>query len=227
MRTLYHFPLSPFCRKVRIVLDEKQLDYERREENMWAPSEGFTQLNPLRSVPVFVDGSDPNDRAPTVLHSGTIAAYLDEVYPETPLIFGTPIERAEIRRLSAWFDERYDQEVGRNVFYEKIEKRYAGLGSPDMDLVRLGLRNIEYHLEYISILIEERNWLAGEVFSLADITAAAHISVCDYLGDVPWVHFPMAKDWYVRIKSRKSFRPLLKDRLPGMAPSRHYPNLDF
>ena len=86
MRILYHFPLSPFCRKVRIVLGEKKLDHELREENMWAPSEDFTQLNPLRSVPVLVDGSNPNDQAPTLLHSGTIAAYLDEVYPETPLI---------------------------------------------------------------------------------------------------------------------------------------------
>jgi glutathione S-transferase len=91
----------------------------------------------------------------------------------------------------------------------------------------LGLDNITYHLDYISLLIEARTWLAGDSFTLADIAAAAHLSSIDYLGDVPWMHFPSVKDWYVRVKSRPTFRPILQDRLPGMAPARHYSNLDF
>ena len=111
--------------------------------------------------------------------------------------------------------------------YEKIEKRLAGHGAPDLELVRLGLSNISHHFDYITLLMEERKWLAGDEFSLADMTAAAHISCLDYLGDVPWVHYPHVKGWFVRIKSRPCFRSLLKDRVPGLAPTRHYADLDF
>ena len=86
--------------------------------------------------------------------------------------------------------------------------------------MRAGLANIHLHLEYIAYLFERRNWLAGEALSLADIAAAAQLSVLDYLGDVPWDRHPGAKLWYSRIKSRPSFRPLLADRLPGLKPAR-------
>jgi len=227
MRTLYHTPLSPQCRKVRLVLAEKSLDCDLIEENVWKPSEELLAVNPLRTLPVLMDAPDDDEDPVTLSHGHSIAEYLDEVYPETKLIIGDSAERAEIRRLCAWFEERFDFEVGQNLFYEKIEKRLAGEGPPDMDVARIGLENISYHLEYVSSLIEKRNWLAGDEFSLADVTGAAHLSTIDYLGDVPWVHFPMAKDWYVRIKSRPSFRSLLSDRVPGMPPPRHYPDLDF
>ena len=227
MRTLYHTHLSPQCRKIRLALAEKGLDCELIEENVWRPSDELLAINPLRTLPVLMDAPDDDTDPVTLLHSQSIAEYLDEVYPEKPLIKGAPGQRAEIRRLCAWFEERFEFEVGQNLFYEKIEKRLAGEGPPDMDVARIGLDNINYHLEYISLLIEKRNWLAGEDYSLADISAAAHLSTIDYLGDVPWVHFPMVKGWYVRIKSRRSFRSLLADRVPGMPPPRHYPDLDF
>ena len=61
----------------------------------------------------------------------------------------------------------------------------------------------------------------------ADLAAAAHLSVVDYFGDVPWSDFPTAKTWYMKLKSRPSFRPLLSDRWPGMVPAGHYDDLDF
>ena len=70
-------------------------------------------------------------------------------------------------------------------------------------------------------------WLAGDALSLADIAAAAHLSAIDYLGDVPWSDHEVAKEWYARIKSRPSFRPLLTDHIPGLAPPKHYTDLDF
>ena len=63
--------------------------------------------------------------------------------------------------------------------------------------------------------------------SAADITAAAHLSSLDYLGDVPWDAHEPAKEWYARIKSRPSFRQILSDHVPGVAPPKHYPDLDF
>jgi glutathione S-transferase len=83
------------------------------------------------------------------------------------------------------------------------------------------------HLEYVSWLADRRRFLAGDFFSLADIAAAAHFSAVDYIGDVPWDDYPRAKEWYVRIKSRPSFRPVLADHIPGLRPPTHYADLDF
>ncbi|HET6222763.1 MAG TPA: glutathione S-transferase family protein, partial [Dongiaceae bacterium] len=98
---------------------------------------------------------------------------------------------------------------------------------PDSQAIRAGNANIHYHLDYIAWLADRRNWLAGDDFSLADIAAAAHLSALDYIGDVPWERHADAKDWYVRVKSRPSFRALLADALPGITPPAHYADLDF
>jgi len=76
-------------------------------------------------------------------------------------------------------------------------------------------------------LTEKRTWLAGDSFSLADIAAASHLSAVDYIGDVPWEEHQSAHDWYSRVKSRPSFKPLLEERIPGFTPSEHYENVDF
>jgi glutathione S-transferase len=75
--------------------------------------------------------------------------------------------------------------------------------------------------------VRQRNWIAGEQMSYADLAAAAHLSVADYLSDVPWTEDEAAKSWYARVKSRPSFRPLLSEMLAGIPPAAHYANLDF
>ena len=139
----------------------------------------------------------------------------------------TRSERAETRRLTAWFDNKFNAEVTENLVGEKLIKRYLGWGYPHAPAIRAGLQNIHYHLDYIAYLAERRNWLAGDDFSMADISAGAHLSAIDYLGDVPWDEHPEARLWYSRIKSRRSFRPLLSDALPGNPPPPHYADLDF
>ena len=93
--------------------------------------------------------------------------------------------------------------------------------------IRAGHANLPYHLDYLGYLVERRRWLAGDHFSIADITAAAQLSSLDYLGDVPWDTHEPAKEWYARIKSRPSFRPILADHMPGVPPPKHYADLDF
>ena len=135
--------------------------------------------------------------------------------------------RAEVRRLVRWFDIKFNGEVTENLVGQKLTKRYFGQGVPGGAAVRAGHANIHHHLDYIGYLTERRRWLAGDDFSLADITAAAHLSVVDYIDDVPWTEHVEAKDWYARIKSRPSFQPILQDRIPGIPPQKQYANLDF
>jgi glutathione S-transferase len=121
--------------------------------------------------------------------------------------------------------------VSNLLVVEKIYKRHMsvnqGGGPPDTQAIRAARSNIRYHLAYIGWLMRTRTWLAGERLSYADMAAAAHLSVADYLGDVPWNEDEGAKNWYARVKSRPSFRTILADTLPGMPPSATYADLDF
>jgi glutathione S-transferase len=222
MRVLYHVLLSPFARKVRLVLAEKNLEFTMKTEKVWERRPEFLALNPAGEVPVLIEPDG------TVLaDTDAIVEYLDEVYRDKILIGINPVDRAEVRRLCAWFDAKMNIEVTENLLGEKMVKRWYGQGQPNSSAIRAGHANLPYHLDYIGYLVERRRWLAGDHFSVADISAAAHLSSLDYLGDVPWDDHEAAKDWYARIKSRPSFRPILADHLPGVPPPKHYTDLDF
>ncbi len=222
MRILYHFWLSPASRKLRIVLQEKGLEFTPKVEKTWERRPEFLALNPAGDVPVLIEPDG------TVLaDAGAIVEFLDETYREKLLIGLNPMDRAETRRLAAWFDIKMNREVSELLLGEKVMKRLIGSGQPDSAAIRAARTNLGYHLDYISYLAERRRWLAGDHFSAADISAAAHLSALDYLGDVPWDDHEPAKEWYARIKSRPSFRPILADHIPGSPPPKHYADLDF
>lgn len=222
MRVLYHLPLSPFARKVRLVLGEKKLPFELQLEKVWERRPEYLELNPAGTVPTLVE-----ENGLVVPDSGVICEYLEEAYPDAPLLGRTRAERVEVRRLVAWFDGKFAREVTTNLLGEKFMKRLSGRGNPDANALRAGYANMRGHLEYLGWLSETRKWLGGDALSLADFAAAAHLSALDFAGDVDWSISPAAKDWYARVKSRPSFRPLLADRVPGVIPPAHYADLDF
>ena len=222
MRILYHLPLSPFARKVRLALAEKRIPFELRVERVWERRPEFLDMNPACQVPVLEE-----ENGLAIADSYAICEYLDEAYPDTPLFGRTLAERVEVRRLVAWFDGKFNAEVTRNLLFEKQMKRLLGRGNPDASAIRAGYQNLRPHLEYIGYLAETRSWLAGPRASLADFAAAAHLSALDYIGDVDWNLNEAAKDWYARMKSRPNFRGLLADRISGVAPPLHYADLDF
>lgn len=222
MRTLFHLWLHPFSRKVRIALAEKKLEFDLKVEKVWERRTEFLAMNPAGDVPVLIEPDGT-----TLTNSQVICEYLDEVYTDNTLLGEAPIQRAETRRLVAWFDRKFNVEVSENLVGEKMMKRFLKLGEPHGPAIRAGHANIHYHLDYIGFLTEGRRWLAGDDFSLADIAAAAHLSSVDYIGDVPWDEHEGAKDWYARVKSRPSFQPLLADHIPGFTPPKHYQDLDF
>jgi glutathione S-transferase len=222
MPTLYHLPLSPFCRKVRLVAAEKGIGVELVAEEPWTRREAFLLMNPASQVPVWVE-----DDGTTIAESAAICEFLDETVPVPGLIGETPADRAEVRRLVGWFDAKFHLEVTDYLYGERFMKRIRRTGHPNAAAIRAGRQNILYHLDYISWLCERRLWLAGDRLSLADLAAAGHLSALDYLDEVPWDHAEGAKVWYQRLKSRPSFRLLLADSIPGLPPPAHYSDLDF
>jgi glutathione S-transferase len=229
MPTLYHYPLDPFSRSVRLALAECGVEVELAEERPWEWRAEFLAINPAGSVPVLLMDDDIS-----ICGTEPIVEYLDEtgtglseggVFRPFP---GDALARAEVRRLVDWFHRKFESEVTGYLVEEKIYRRFAAGGqSPDMEAMRAGQANLRYHMAYLDHLAYGRNWLAGEEMSFADLAAAAHLSSLDYLGEVPWDEFERVKDWYVRIKSRPSFRPLLGDRVPGFMPAVNYADLDF
>ena len=221
MIRLYHFPLSPYCRKVRLTLAEKKLEVELVEERYWEPSAEFLRRNPAGKVPVLkID-------ARVMSESQAICEYLDEAYPSVPLMPRDADGRYEVRRLCAWFDDKFQVEVTSKLLHERINKKIMAQGYPDSKNVKFGAGRIKVHIDYLAGLLDQRRWLAGDVMTLADLTAAAHLSCLDYISDVDWNRSATVKDWYAKIKSRPSFRTLLADQVSGFPPPAHYADLDF
>ncbi|MBX9977293.1 MAG: glutathione S-transferase family protein [Alphaproteobacteria bacterium] len=223
MRKLYHHWLCPFSRKIRLCLYEKKLDFSLVFEPLWEMRPEFLRLNPENKTPVLIDLNGT-----TIVSNYGATEYIEETYPELPLFPESPAARAEVRRLLSWFDEKMATEVTLPLVHEKTIKRYMeGSRGPDSAALRNAKQAIHHHLDYMAWLIDRRRWLSGEVFSIVDLTAAAHLSSLDYLGDVPWENHEIVRDWYACLKSRPSFRALLSDRLPGIPPAPHYSQLDF
>ena len=221
MIRLYHVPLSPFCRKVRLSLAEKRLEVELIEERYWERDPDFMRRNPAGKVPVLkIDDV-------TLAESTAICEYIEERYPDRPLLPQDPVQRHEVRRLVSWFDDKFHSEVTSKLLYERVNKKITKEGYPDSKNVKAGARAIKMHLEYLGWLLDDRRWLAGPELSLADFAAAAHLSSLDYISDVDWTLNQTVRDWYAKIKSRPAFRSLLADVVPGFPPPQHYADLDF
>ncbi|MFQ5563055.1 MAG: glutathione S-transferase family protein [Parvularculaceae bacterium] len=219
-------PLDPLSRKIRIVLAEKGLPTKLVEVRPWEDAALLAKHNPAMTAPVLID-EPPTGGEIAVSPAPVIAEYLEEAYVQPALLPATSAGRAEARRLSAWFDDKFDREVNDFLLREAADKRICRPGRPDPERLRRGAEALVWHFDYLAWLLEQRRWLAGEKMCLADITAAAHLSSIDYLDAAPWRDFPNVKDWYARMKSRPSFRPLLEERIDGVAPPRDYANPDF
>jgi len=221
MLRLYHVPLSPFCRKVRLVLAEKKMDVELIEERYWDQSTEFLRRNPAGKVPIL------RHEGALLTESTPICEYIEELNPNPTLIPKDAKARYEMRRLVSWFDDKFHHEVTSNLLYERVNKKVSGQGFPDSKNIKEGARKIKYHLDYMAWLLEHRRWLAGDTMTLADFAAAAHLSSLDYISDVDWNRSSAVKDWYAKIKSRPAFRNILSDQVSGFPPPRHYNDLDF
>jgi len=223
MWQLYQFPLCPFSRKVRLMLAEKGVAHELVRETPWLRRDEFLDMNPAGQTPVLVE----DQKGTVLIDSGAICEYFEETIQKSPMIPGTAINRAEVRRLVAWLDDRLFSEVVGPLMEERMTKRLVSRDPPDTRILRDAMRTANAYLDYLDYLLDHRRWLAGPVLSLADLAAAAHLSVADYLGGLDWRGHKQTTDWYAVIKSRPSFRPLLAERMEVIAPPDHYDKVDF
>lgn len=219
--TLYHMPFCPLSRKILFGIKEKAIEIEECIEKPWSPSERLLSLNPTGGIPVFKDKD-------VLCRDDYVACeYIEEAYPHPSLLSALPAQRAHIRNIVSWFDEIFYQEVYLTLFYERTLKRHIEKRGPDTLILKKGRTVLMEHLVTINKMAEQYAYLAGKEFSWADVAGASHLSCIDYLGDIPWSTFPSAKEWYMKIKSRPSFRGFLKQSFPGISPAPLYAQLDF
>ncbi|MEO5866775.1 MAG: glutathione S-transferase family protein [Sphingomonas sp.] len=223
MWQLHHFPLCPFSRKVRILLGEKQVGYELVREAPWERRDEFLDMNPTGQTPVMTDPG----RGILLIDSMAICEYLEETVDKNSMINGTAVNRAEIRRLVSWFDTQFYADVTAPLLHERMIKRVVDRTTPDSKVLREAMKGAVRHLDYTDYLLDHRNWLGGATMSLADLAAAAQISITDYLGGIDWRNHEQTARWYRGFKSRPSFRPLLAERMEQIGPPAHYDDPDF
>lgn len=220
---LYQFPLCPFSRKVRLLLAEKGVAYDLVRESPWEMRDEFLDMNPAGTTPVMVS----EERGTTLIDSQAICEYFEETVDQFPLISGSAASRAEIRRLVAWFDQIFFGDVVAPLLHERMKKRILHRAAPDSGTLREAMKRANQHMDYVDYLLDHRSWIGGGAMSLADVAAAAHLSVADYLGGIDWEGHLPTKRWYAGIKSRPSFRPLLSERMGILTPPSHYDQPDF
>jgi len=223
MWQLYQFPLCPFSRKVRLTMAEKGLAVELVRVSPWQDDDDFADLTPARQTPVLVEAA----KGVVLIDSTAICEYFEETVDRAPMIPGTAVNRAEIRRLVSWFDIKLYQDAVAPLMHERMLKRLITREPPDAQALRRAMTAIDGHLDYLDYLLDHRRWLAGPALTLADLTAAAQLSVADYLGGIDWRGHKQTVDWYAVIKSRPSFRPLLGERMEVIMPPKHYDQPDF
>ena len=221
MVLLVHHSISPQSRKIRLIMAEKKMLFVLKEEEPWNISQDIMKINPSGELPVLIfDGN-------VISGNYAITEYLEESSPQYKLLPEDLKERAKTREIMNWFDTKFYNEVYKYIVTEKIIKRFQLKEAPNSKVLKAGLNNLKYHMQYIDYLADRNNYIAGNTLSLADLTVAAHISIIDYLGDISWNDYKNAKLWYAKVKSRPSFKDILKDNIKGIHPSANSTNLDF
>ncbi len=222
---LYHFAFHPASRVARLALGEARIEWVDTPVRPWEADCPLKDLNPSAMPPVAQVGAA--GRPLVLCEAAAILGWVEDQAKAPLLMPADAHERAEVRRLTAWFDRRFTDEVDATLLHERMEKPLLRLGPPEARALREGREALTSHLAMLEDLAGARDWLAARRLSQADLVAASHLSVLDYFGEIPWAAWPALTTWYMKLKSRPCFRPLLADRFPGAAPVAWYAELDF
>ena len=201
MMKLYDFLPCPFGQKVRIVLAEKSLTYELIQIDLAQGDQRrpeFQRLNPFARVPVLVDEDS------TVYDSTIIIEYLEDEYPEPPMLptIGSSALRARARLFEDFADTSFTPQVG-----QLMAEMARAEGDRDQARLQRLNRLIERALDYLNHELTGQQFLAGE-FSVADISFAPRILVLGDLGIAAITNRPNVDAWIKRMLERPSIQSL-------------------
>ena len=222
MITLHHYYLCSSSRYIRLILEEHNITYETQLENFWKPQKDFLKINPAGHLPVLV-----NEESFPIIGANSCIEYIKDLELRPKLLVDNYREKAEINRLVHWFDVIFKKEVFDPIIYEKVFSRIVDNISPNSENIRAALQNLDFHIQYFNYLLNSKNYFIKDELTYLDFLAAANFSVLDYLGLLNLKSYESIREWYFKIKSRPSFKTLLKDQIVGLNPHGNYRNIDF
>jgi len=206
MLKIYGALLSPFVRKVRCVLTEKNVPYELVATNPFDKSADFVRRSPLGRIPALED-----EQGRALADSTVIAEYLEERFPTPPLFPRDPYERARVR----WFDEYADGGMAASltakVFFQRVISAKLIKGGCDEAVVATGLKKLPTFLGYLERELAGHQYLVAEAFTLADISVACQLVNLRHAGvEVDAAKFPAVAAWFERVVGRPSLQALVE-----------------
>ena len=222
MITLYHYYLCSSSRYIRLILEEHKISYQTQLENYWKPQKDFLELNPAGHLPVLV-----NEENFPVIGANACVEYIKDLELRSNFFVENYKEKAEINRLVHWFEVIFKKEVFDPIIYEKVYSRIVENITPNSENIRAALQNLDFHIQYFNYLLNNKNYFIKDELTYLDFLAAANFSVLDYLGLLNLKRHEYIREWYFKLKSRPSFRTLLKDQIVGLNPHENYKNMDI
>ena len=222
MIILYHYYLCSSSRYIRLILEEHKISYHTQLENYWKPQKDFLELNPAGHLPVLI-----NEENFPVIGANACVEYIKDLELRSNFFVENYKEKAEINRLVHWFEVIFKKEVFDPIIYEKVYSRIVVNITPNSDNIRAALQNLDFHIQYFNYLLNNKNYFIKDELTYIDFLAAANFSVLDYLGLLNLKSYENVREWYFKLKSRPSFRTLLKDQIVGLNPHENYKNIDI
>jgi glutathione S-transferase len=198
---LYHNPLSPNVRRVRLTaavlgieLEEKKLDFAKGEHK----NPEYLALNPNGAVPTLVDGDF------VLTESRAIMQYLASKKPESGLLPRDEAARADVTRWQFWDAAHFSPQMGTLAF-EKMLKAMMGLGEPDQGRIQEALGNFRRFAAVLNKRLEGKTYLVGNALTIADLTVASSLMYAKQV-DVPLGEFPNVQAWFSRIADLEGWK---------------------
>jgi glutathione S-transferase len=191
---LYHNPLSPNVRRVRLTaavlgieLEEKVLDFSKGEHK----NPEYLALNPNGAVPTLVDGDF------VLTESRAIMQYLAAKKPESGLLPRDEVARADVTRWQFWDAAHFSPQMG-SLGFEKVFKAMMGLGDPDQTKIQDALANFRRFAAVLDKQLQGKQYLVGNALTIADLTIASSLMYAKQ-AEAPVAEFPNVQAWFSRI----------------------------
>ncbi len=206
MPTIHGNPLSPYVRKVIVLMTEKGLPFEVNPVFPLAPSAEFLALSPLGKIPAYQDGEY------TLADSSCICAYLERSHP-TPALY--PQDAKDYGR-ALFFEEYGDTRLAVDAlspaFFQRIVRGKFLKQEPDEAAVGKALNEVvPKAFAWLEQQIGEREFLVGSRFSIADIAVASPFVNFSFAGErVDAATYPVLAGYVARMHARPSFKGLIE-----------------
>jgi glutathione S-transferase len=208
--TLIGGSVSPFVRKVRVFCVEKGIEYELEPLNPFAPPEGFTDISPLKQIPVLREG----DRH--LPDSSVICAYLERKNPEPPLYPGDDLDYARALWLEEYMDGGFVGKAGPKVFFPLVIGPLMSGKEPDeTEPLRVAAEVLPSFYTYLEQELGDEEFFVGGRLTLADISVASPFVNLRHAGVAPErARWPKLRGFLDRMHGRPSFKACIEEEAP-------------